>query len=204
MPISLATIEEKLNNREFSTLAELESYFKRMVTNAKEYYNRGSQVYDDSERVRKALSNYMVKTNPAYKLIPGYSCQPTPLPPESEARSGEPEGNEGEGDTDGGEDDEEDDDDEDDIDDDSDAGPTGRRNSRRSQRSSVQKVPERVAGGKAKPDHEYEGVSYKRLSFQQAQEKIVEEMIREEDEECVTPHSSAVYEANNVLVSLAG
>ncbi|PHH76253.1 hypothetical protein CDD80_1702 [Ophiocordyceps camponoti-rufipedis] len=83
MPISLETIEEKLNNGEFSTLAELESYFKRMITNAKEFYPRSDTIYDDAERVRKALSNYMTKRNPAYATR-RYQAQPTPLPPEDD------------------------------------------------------------------------------------------------------------------------
>jgi hypothetical protein len=35
--------------------------------------------------------------------------------------------------------------------------------------------------GRVKADHDYEGVPYKGLSFQQAQEKIVEELIRKQD-----------------------
>ncbi|RDA86891.1 hypothetical protein CP532_1433 [Ophiocordyceps camponoti-leonardi (nom. inval.)] len=83
MPISLETIEEKLNNGEFENLAELESYFKRMISNAKEFYPRSSTIYDDAERVRKALSNYMTKRNPAYATR-RYQAHPTPLPPEDE------------------------------------------------------------------------------------------------------------------------
>lgn len=79
MPISLSMIERKLNNGEFSTLTDLESYLKRMVTNAKEYYPRHSQIFEDAERVRKALSNFMTKTNPAYSRG-GYTAVPTPLP----------------------------------------------------------------------------------------------------------------------------
>lgn len=196
MPISLQTIEQKLKSNEFANLAELESYFKRMVTNAKEYYNRGSEVYENAERVRKALSNYMVKTNPAYKLIAGYSCHPTPLPPEPEPQHEEPEQSDdaanGGGDAEGEEDVDGDEEEQgqDEEDDDSDAGPEAGASSRRSHRNSaqlVQKTAEKFVPGKTKPDHEYEGVAYSRLSFQQAQEKVVEEMIREEDEECVTP-----------------
>ncbi|RDA90754.1 hypothetical protein CP533_2978 [Ophiocordyceps camponoti-saundersi (nom. inval.)] len=85
MPISLETIEEKLNNGEFETLAELESYFKRMISNAKEFYPRSSTIYDDAERVRKALSNYMTKRNPAYSTR-RYQAHPTPLPPEDQQK----------------------------------------------------------------------------------------------------------------------
>lgn len=183
LPISLAIIEQKLNNHEFSTLSELEAYFKRMVLNAKEYYSRGSQVFEDSERIRKALSNYMTKTNPAYKLVNGYSCMPTPIPDESEDQAGEAneETPKGEGDEDVENGDKHDDGSDDDHD--SDDGLGGRRTSRRSKRNSVPKVPEKAAGSKAKPDHEYEDVPYKGLTFQQAQEKIVEELIRKEDDE---------------------
>lgn len=85
MPIALDTIEEKLKLHEFENLEQLESYFKRMISNAKDYNQRGSEIYDDSERLRKALSNVMVKINPAYQR-PGYSAYPTPLA--SDAKSG--------------------------------------------------------------------------------------------------------------------
>ncbi|CAL3972432.1 hypothetical protein PZA11_004449 [Diplocarpon coronariae] len=80
MPIALDTIEAKLKRHEFPNLTTLESYFKRMISNAKEYNAKGSEIYEDSERLRKALSNYMTKHNPAYKLIDGYKPTPTPLP----------------------------------------------------------------------------------------------------------------------------
>ncbi|KAI6769582.1 hypothetical protein HG530_004211 [Fusarium avenaceum] len=66
MPISISTIEKKLNNGEFKNLSEVEGYFKRMISNAKEYFARSTEQYDDAERIRKALSNFMTKTNPAY------------------------------------------------------------------------------------------------------------------------------------------
>jgi len=188
MPISLKSIETKLNNQEFANLAELESYFKRMVTNAKEYYNKGTEVFDDAERVRKALSNYMTKTNPAYKLIHGYSCQAAPIPedldqvniPEEDDEDAEGDEDDAEGDEDSEDDDEEEDDDEDD---------SGRKRkkiilkskgpSRPRQGSTPVRRGDRSSRGK--PDHEFEGVPYKGLSFQQAQEKIVEELIRKPD-----------------------
>ncbi|KAL1871303.1 hypothetical protein VTK73DRAFT_2135 [Phialemonium thermophilum] len=202
LPISLETIERKLQNREFSTLTEVEAYFKRMVNNAKEFHSRGSQVYEDAERVRKALSNYMVKTNPAYQLIPGFSCQATPLPEDDEVEAettedngrdaaqddegAEEEQQEGEKE-DGGSGEEENEEEVDEEDEGSDAGPRSivlkRKGSRRSQRGSVTSLPKSGEKWKGKPDHEYEGIPYKGLNFQQAQEKIVEEMIRAEDED---------------------
>jgi hypothetical protein len=83
MPIALDTIEAKLKRQEFANLTELESYFKRMIANAKDYNQKGSEIYDDAERLRKALSNYMTKTNPAYKTS-GYVAFPTPLPGEGQ------------------------------------------------------------------------------------------------------------------------
>ncbi|PHH72504.1 hypothetical protein CDD82_5934 [Ophiocordyceps australis] len=88
MPIALETIEQKLNKGDFQNLAQLESYFKRMICNAKEFYPRSSSTYEDAERVRKALSNYMTKTNPAYGTR-GYQAHPTPLPPEDASQDEE-------------------------------------------------------------------------------------------------------------------
>lgn len=82
MPISLRVIERRLYRQEFANLSELESWLKRMVTNAKEYYNKNTQTFEDAERVRKATSNWMVKTNPAYKKNTSYAATPIPIPPD--------------------------------------------------------------------------------------------------------------------------
>ncbi|KAK2596856.1 hypothetical protein N8I77_012745 [Diaporthe amygdali] len=82
MPVSLRVIERRLHRYELADMTQLESWMKRMVNNAKEFYSRGSQTYEDAERVRKATSNYMVKTNPAYKKIPNYAATPAPPPPD--------------------------------------------------------------------------------------------------------------------------
>lgn len=82
MPISLRVIERRLYRQEFANLSELESWLKRMVTNAKEYYNKNTQTFEDAERVRKATSNWMVKFNPAYKKIDNYAATPIPIPPD--------------------------------------------------------------------------------------------------------------------------
>lgn len=89
MPISISKIELKLHQRAFRDLSELEGYFKRMVTNAKEYHPRGSQEYEDAERIRKALSNYMVKTNPAYKNSTTYTATATPIGQEPQPWTGD-------------------------------------------------------------------------------------------------------------------
>jgi hypothetical protein len=50
-----------------------------MVTNAKTFNDKNSAIYLDAERVRKTASNWMVKNNPAYRN-PGYQAAPTPIP----------------------------------------------------------------------------------------------------------------------------
>lgn len=204
MPISLRTLEQKLYRREFANMVEFESWLRRMVKNAKDYYPRNSQNFEDAERVRKAVSNYMTRHNPAYRLIVNYSSQPAAIPPnyvpldwedgegansadasttgadgagDEEDAAGE-EDEDADGDGDGDEDQDEDQEDEEDEEE-SDAG------ARRRKIVIKPRTPGRPAqrGTKAKPDHEYEGVPYKGLNFQQAQEKMVEEMIRAPDDE---------------------
>ncbi|KAL6794837.1 Bromodomain-containing protein [Trichoderma sp. SZMC 28013] len=196
LPISLETIEQKLIDGEFKSLAELESYFKRMIANAKDFYSRGSQVFDDAERVRKALSNYMTKTNPAYSNR-SYQAVPTPLPPENddeeEGNDEEEEEEEGEEDAEG-EDAEADEDAEGEEEDaegeeepEEDEEPRSRRKAiilkRSRTRRSSNNESSRARSPPSRPDHQYENVPYKGLTFQQAQEKIVEELLRHQEPE---------------------
>lgn len=186
MPVSLGMIERKLDNGEFQNLAEVEGYVKRMISNAKEFYPKSSQTFDDAERVRKALSNFMTKRNPAYQ-IRGYQAAPAPLPPggpEDEDAEAEAVDDDAEGEA--AEDEEDEDEDEED---DEDAGRGSkrrsiilkRRGSERQPRVSISSQPApspRVSDPNAKPDHMFEKLPYKALGFQEAQEKIVEELLR--------------------------
>ena len=79
MPMSINIAEAKLNNGEYSTMTDLESDLKRMVQNAKDYNSSKSDIFEDAERIRKALSNFMSKHNPAYQ-DPEYRAIPTPIP----------------------------------------------------------------------------------------------------------------------------
>lgn len=81
MPLSLNTIEESLKKYEYQNLEKLESDLKRMVQNAKDYNHYKSAIYEDAERIRKAISNFMPKHNPAY-LRADYKAYPTPIPQE--------------------------------------------------------------------------------------------------------------------------
>lgn len=179
-------------------MSELEGFFKRMVTNAKEFYPKNSEIFEDAERVRKALSNYMTKTNPAYRHTPGYSCQAAPIPDDTMADSeefpvtqaveedaeGDYDDAEGEEDAHGDEEDAEGEEDQGDEEE----GDTPRkivlkRKGQARPRSGSELIRKVDKIGRVKADHEYEGVPYKGLSFQQAQEKIVEELIRRTDDE---------------------
>ena len=215
MPISLPMIERRLKRGGFQTLAEVESHVKRMVSNAKEFYTKNSQEYEDAERVRKAVSNYMTRTNPAYKKVHGYSAQATaissepeeeldeemalqgasPPAPDEDDEDGEDdededeEGEEGEegdeeeagdGDDNEEEDGEEDEEDEEADDDEDDDVP---RNSRRGR---IVKINISKAQPKKSSKWSYEDVPYDGLSFQKAQEKVVEELMRREDKRWVT------------------
>ncbi|GAW22690.1 hypothetical protein ANO14919_122330 [Xylariales sp. No.14919] len=234
LPLSLEVIEGKLREQKYPTLSSLESDFKRLVSNAKETNDRNSTIFGDAERVRKAVSNLMVKHNPAYKLG-NYQAVPTPLPPtpepededdnedangeagedisvqatgeegsdlvaqgdvddaEVEDEEGEGEGDEeeeieevGDDEDDGAEGQEEEDEQEEEENDDR-SEPTRRRGSSwkradpRSSRDSAtpgQKYIPRT--GKA--DHYYENIPFSELNFQQAQEKVVEELIRRKED----------------------
>lgn len=80
MPLAIETIETKVNEGAYPNLTSLESDIRRMSQNAKEYNMKGSEVFEDAERVRKNAYNFMKIHNPAYK-DPNYQAFPTPLPP---------------------------------------------------------------------------------------------------------------------------
>ncbi|RBA12344.1 hypothetical protein FPRO05_03794 [Fusarium proliferatum] len=72
MPISLSMIEQKLNDGDFENLSELEGYFKRMISNAKEFYPRGTEIYEDAERLRKAQAQEKLIEELIRREDPGY------------------------------------------------------------------------------------------------------------------------------------
>jgi hypothetical protein len=161
MPIALDTIREKLVRREFANLTDLESYFKRMISNAKEYNTKGSEVYDDAERLRKALSNYMTKHNPAYKLIPGYVAAPTPFP----AEPGESDLEDAEGEPDS----------------EVETAAPVKKTPRGRTKIQIKAPPPKKSITPSVQDGLYSGVPFSKLNFQQAQEKILEELIKQKE-----------------------
>ncbi|RCI12348.1 hypothetical protein L249_0473 [Ophiocordyceps polyrhachis-furcata BCC 54312] len=147
MPISLETIEEKLNNGEFQTLAELESYFKRMISNAKEFYprSRSSTIYDDAERAAEEdQADDGAEDGDEDYRTGSKSLTELKGASRSSRRS---------------------------------IVLKRRESGRLSRKSTAQKV-QRQSATPNRPDHQYKGVAYRGLSFQQAQEKLMEELIR--------------------------
>lgn len=225
LPLSLEIIERKLKDKEYPTLSSLESDFKRLVSNAKETNDRSSTIFGDAERVRKAVSNLMVKHNPAYKAG-NYQAVPTPLPPTPEPEDGgdneEPDGEadggiaaqatrvdaepspkasaddadgEEEGEQEGGQDEvagehvDEGQEDEAEEEEEKDE-PSQPRRRRGSSWRKADHRPSRdsaTPGRKAIPrtgkaDHYYENIPFSELNFQQAQEKVIEELIRKKED----------------------
>ncbi|KAL8977934.1 MAG: hypothetical protein Q9205_006366 [Flavoplaca limonia] len=79
LPMALGIIEAKLKNHEYPTMTTLESDLRRMISNAKSFNEKSSQVFSDAEKIRKAVSNFMVDNNPAYGTK-DYKPFPTPVP----------------------------------------------------------------------------------------------------------------------------
>ncbi|KAL8680353.1 MAG: hypothetical protein Q9186_003474 [Xanthomendoza sp. 1 TL-2023] len=77
-------------------MTTLESDLRRMIGNAKSFNEKSSQVFSDAEKIRKAVSNFMVENNPAYRSR-DYKPFPTPVPedwqppPLKEEQADEPE-----------------------------------------------------------------------------------------------------------------
>lgn len=215
LPLSLKIIERKLNKSGYPNLSALESDFKRMVSNIKETHARQSEVFGDSERVRKAVSNLMVKCNPAYKTVKNYQAVPTPLPasprPDDSDADFDEEDAPGEiqagAKATGGKgkaqekqknevpkvedaqepatgDDEEEDDEDDDADDDDEPAPAGGKRQRpgRQIKSGTPQQSRSVSMSGRGLDS-YEGVPYAGLTFQQAQEKVLDDILRKKDAE---------------------
>ncbi|KAK6820616.1 Bromodomain-containing protein [Apiospora arundinis] len=210
LPLSLQLIERKLNKHEYPTLSSLEGDFKRLVSNAKETNSRQSEVFSDSERVRKAVSNLMVKHNPAYKTG-NYQAVATPLPPspgpdededeDEDDAPGEEEEDEvdatptkangkaaAKADDEDAEGEEEEDDDENDEEDDGDDEPEPtpisgkRRRGGRPSRKAATPQASRSASTQGKGLDSYDAVSFEGLTFQQAQEKIVGDVLGKKDD----------------------
>ncbi|KAK5128614.1 hypothetical protein LTR08_004043 [Meristemomyces frigidus] len=85
LPMALDTIQKKLQRNAYPTLTTLESDLKRLVQNAKDYNAPKSDIYEDADRVRKLVYNFMKVHNPQYTADPSYTSFPTPIPLENGA-----------------------------------------------------------------------------------------------------------------------
>lgn len=139
-----------------------------MVQNAKDYNAPKSDIYEDAERIRKLVYNFMKIHNPAYN-DENYASFPTPLPPGG-ARAGAISGD--------GE------------------QTSGRDRKSRSNEPSERRVksvalkvsepPARTASASLAPSNsndEIEDLDFTGKTFQQAQEMLMMELIRHVDDE---------------------
>lgn len=60
-------------------MTPFESDLRRMISNAKSFNVKSSQVFSDAEKIRKIIQIFMMENNPAYKT-PGYQPFATPVP----------------------------------------------------------------------------------------------------------------------------
>lgn len=153
-------------------MTTLEGDLRRMIANAKSFNEKKSQVFSDSEKIRKILSRFMEDNNPAYSN-PEYSAYTTPVPEDwlekLYVRNGTQEPDV-------------------EVKDDPEDEPksTGRRTRlvTRVGSSSAAKDP-RASSTPAVQDAEGAYESFEGNTFQQAQEKIVTEMINYKDDQYV-------------------
>ena len=168
-----------MERREYENVSALEGDVKRMISNAKSYNEKTSQVFSDAEKIRKIVSVFMEDNNPAYKTA-GYQPTATAVPDgwqkgvKREIKAGQDAGGA--------------------------ASPeeaaNGTRGGRRSGRNpasspAVVKENRRASSTPAVKDAEGAGETFEGDTFQQAQEKIITEMINLTDDEHVP--TSAVY-----------
>lgn len=182
LPIAIDTIEDKIHDGGYTTVTEIESDFKRMVQNAKDYNSTGSEIYEDAERIRKLVYNYMKQNNPAYTENPNYASFPTPIPKPGEKKlNGAIDGHGANGRT----------------------SATPARNAK-TKTSSPSEPPDGVAVDATNGDNaeDESGVNFTGMSFQDAQFAIIDTLLKTTDEEYVF-HGTMLYcktTTNNAIV----
>lgn len=174
MPVALNTIEGKLKRHEFHNLSAVESMFHRMVANAKQYNEEESGIVADANKILKAVTTFMRKENPAYKT-PGYSPIPTPIPGEATASQRASEDAASEEDAEGEDDDAE-----------SVLTPATKRGARQPKKPSLSQMianSKRRASQTPKTETTSASSQFAGLTFQQAQDAIVSDMISHKESE---------------------
>ncbi|MCJ1387426.1 hypothetical protein MMC18_000269 [Xylographa bjoerkii] len=170
----LSFLQAKLIRRQYPTLTTLESDLKRLVSNAKSYNERNSEVFSDAEKIRKMVSNHMTKVNPAYR-DPDYQSFPTPIPG-GVRENGTTKEEDAEADADGETDHE-------DL-----AGKPRRLVTLHGPSAEKEQIRRRASSTPAVLGAADAGESFKGNTFQQVQEKIVTELIelKNEDDELIS------------------
>ena len=157
-----------MTRRQYPTLTTLESDLKRLVSNAKSYNERNSEVFSDAEKIRKMVSNHMTKVNPAYR-DPDYQSFPTPIP--SDIRENGVMKEDADADAEG------------ETDHEDPAGKPRRLVTLHGPSAEKEQIRRRASSTPAVLGAADAGESFKGNTFQQAQEKIVTELIELKNEE---------------------
>lgn len=160
-------------------MTTLESDLRRMVSNAKSFNEKSSDLFSDAEKIRKIVVSFMTHNNPAYESE-NYQPFSTPVPHGWQEKvqaqmQTELQDLDAEGETD------------------PDEAPEqlGYLSTSRSLASAVEEKvtfesgPRRESSTPAVQDAEGAGESFNGNTFQQAQEKIMTELINLENEEFV-------------------
>jgi len=181
-----ASIDQgKLSRQEYPNLSGLEGDLKRMISNAKSFNAKASPIFSDAEKIRKAVSAFMNERNPAYKT-PGYQAVPTPVPEgwqkkvpaKVPIKENSPEPTEEKGA----------------IQEEPSHGKRAGRKPGRAPASVSASVGDdrRASSTPAVQDAEGAGQGFEGNTFQQAQDKIITELMNLTDDEYVEQHPASV------------
>ena len=183
-PLMSSHDQDKLDRGVYDKMSLMESDLRRMVGNAKSYNQKSSEIFSDAEKMRKTIVAFMTVNNPAYKskdYVPG----PTPIPDGWQDRLVENEEVEqevAEADADGETDHE-----------DTPVTPPVEQPSKLRRRAApavatTSKPPNsrRASSTPALQDAEGAGESFEGDTFQQAQEKLMTEMIQLKNDKSVS------------------
>ena len=148
-----------------------------MISNAKSFNEKSSEIFSDAEKVRKAVSNFMVDNNPAYGSKQ-YKPFPTPVPDDWQDRLPQDEAEEEDGEAEEDEDTKQEEDEEPavDVKDETKHATRGMRK-RRASSAAIAPSNRHASGTPAVQATEGLGQSFENDTFQKAQEKIVAEML---------------------------
>ena len=142
-----------------------------MIANAKQYNEKNSQIFADAEKIRKMVSVYMEDRNPAYRT-PGYQPVPTPIPTGGQEPSSQDPSRISQDDTPVK------------TEDNADNSKSTRKSGRTVSTPSISaKDDRRASSTPAVADAEGAGEGFEGNSFQQAQDKIITEMMNLTDDE---------------------